>query len=252
MSNTAGSLDLRSEGDITDATGTNLVVMEDATFVAAGAIALNDMATDVLTMGGKATFVGTSVTVGDAGMFNANTLNFNSSGAVTIQEDSASKIEMTNTADSLDLRSGGDITDVAGTSLVVTGDATFVATGAITLNDMAGDNLTVGDDLMVGGKVAFTGVSITVGEAGTFNATTLNFNSAGAVTIQEDSATEIAMSNSAGSLDLRSIGNITDALATSIVVAGDATLTSANGSIGMVGSIFSNDANFNLLEITVG
>ena len=246
IANTADSLDLRSSGDISDAVGTSLVVTKDATFVATGAIALNDMAADILTIGGKASFAGSSINVGDAGTFNANTLNFNSGGAVTIQEDSATEIAMANTADSLDLRSGGDMTDAVGTNLIVTGDATFVAAGAIALNDMVTDVLTIG------GKASFAGSSINVGDAGTFNARTLNFNSGGSVTIQEDSAMEIAMANIADSLDLRGSGDMTDAAGTSIVVTRDATLTSDNGSIGKVGSIFKDDANFNLLEITVG
>ena len=96
--------------------------------------------------------------------------------------------------------------------------------------------------LTVGGKAAFASDAfITIGPAGVFKAGLLNFNAPGAVTIQEDSSTAIAMTNTAGTLSLTSTSDITDVptpdpampammLATTITVTGDATFTSG-GSI---------------------
>ena len=219
LSNTASTLSITSSGAITDSAATSIVTTSDATFTATGAVTLNDNGTDTLTVGGGATFSGTSISVGSAGTFNADSINFNSAGVVTIQEDSATVVGASNTASTLDLTSAGSITDLAAASIVTTGDATFTATGAVTLNDNGTDTLTVG------GKAAFSGSSIAIGPAGTFNADSINFNSAGTVTIQEDSDTVICLSNTASVLSLSSAGSITDLAATSVVTTGDATFT---------------------------
>ncbi len=240
MSNTAGTLILRSEGAITDALGTSIVVGDDGSFDSAVSIDLNDSVGDSLSVGSKATFAVDSsssvdtINIGDDGVFLAGSLNFNADGAVTIQEDSSvsdltpgTVLAMTSTAGSLTLESDGPVSDAAGTSVQVTGDATLTAGSAgIALNDVATD------ELIVGGKAAFAGDSITIGNAGLFLAGTLNFNAPGAVSIQEDTAptdpapgTAISMANTAGTLLLSSDGSITDTPMTQINVTGAASFT---------------------------
>lgn len=227
----ATSLTLSSVGAITDAPHTPIVVTDDASFTAGAEITLNDTPPDttagepgdVLQVGGKASFMaGTDITIGPTGTFNASQIQFNAPGAVSIQEDSATQIAMDNTAGSLDLRSAGTITDATMTFIVVTADASFMAAGAITLNDMpANPPLQISDFLDVGGKASFSGTSITIGGGGQFQAGQVQFNSPGAVFIEEDlsaeeivlmtpgAGMEVAMTNTAGTLQLESDGAIT-------------------------------------------
>ncbi|MCA9240512.1 MAG: hypothetical protein KDA37_09945, partial [Planctomycetales bacterium] len=253
---------------------TTITVTGDATFTSGGSITLADRAPDVpadkpgdeLAVAGKASFAANplvptaSITIGPAGLFTAGLLNFNAPGAVTIQEDiglsdlaPGTTIAMTNTAGTLVLSSDGNITDMPtpdpampammlATKITVTGDATFTSGGSITLADTAPDVPAgkPGDELAVAGKASFLSASaITIGPAGIFNAGLLNFNAPGAVTIQEDSITAIAMTNTAGTLSLTSTNDITDVptpdpampammLATTITVTGDATFTSGS------------------------
>lgn len=143
-------------------------------------------------------------------IFNTGSLTFNSGGAVTVQEDSATALNGLNTAASLALTSSGAITDNSSTSLIVTNGSSMTATGAITLNDNGTDVLSVG------GNAAFSGTSITLGSAGMANFGSLTFNSAGAVTIQEDSAMNILGVNTGGSTTLSSSAGISDLGVTSI------------------------------------
>jgi len=122
----------------------------------------------------------------------------------------------------LSLTSGGAITDASGASVTTTAGATLVATGAITLNDNGSDLLSVG------GNANFSGTAIDIGPAGTFNAQSLTFNSAGNVTIQEDDATELTGTNTAAALSLTSGGALTDASGTSVTTTGDATVVASN------------------------
>ncbi|WP_345689307.1 hypothetical protein, partial [Novipirellula caenicola] len=203
----ATSLVLSAGSNVTDSGVGVISAGNDATISSSGGtIVLNDNAADMITIGGNAKFNGGSIDVGPAGTFNAGTLSFTSSGAVTIQEDSAMEIAGVNTSGNLSLTSAGAITDddSAATTIAVTGDATLIATGAITLGESADDVLTAT------GNTNLSGSAITVGVDGTFNTNTLTFNSAGAVTIQEDSDTEIAGVNTSGNLSLTSAGAITD------------------------------------------
>ncbi len=248
--NTAGTLNLNSAGSITDAANTSIVVTGQATFTAANQITLNDNAGDTLNVANRVISSGTSITIGGAGTFLAGALNFNSAGAVNIQEDSATFLDGNNTANSLVLNSTSLISNLANTSLIVTNDATFNAGAAINLLGNAGDVLNVG------GKAAFSGASITVGPAGTFTAASINFNSAGAVAIQEDDSTEICLANTAGSLDLNSAGTITDQAGATVNVTNDAAFT-ANGAITLteaVGNVLSvgGKAAFTGTTITIG
>ncbi len=221
---TANSFDLTTTGAITDSTGTSLTVTDGSLMTATGAITLNDAATEVLSVGGNAAFSGTAITVGSAGAANFGSLTFTSAGAVTVQEDSDTALNGTSTANSLDLKTTGAITDNPGTSLTVTDGSSMTATGAITLNDTAADVLNVA------GNAAFSGTAITVGSAGTANFGSLTFTSAGVVTIQEDSDTFLTGSNTANSLGLITTGAITDSTGMSLIVTDDSLMT-ATGAI---------------------
>ena len=158
-----------------------------------------------ITITNNASFTGTAVTVGGAGATtNFGSVTFNSAGAVSIQEDSATGLAGANTAGSLSLTSTGDITD-ASASLAITNNARF------------------------------SGTNVTVGGAGiTTNLGSLTFNSAGTVTIQEDSATGLAGANTAGTLSLTSTGDITDA-STSLAVTNNASFSGTNVTVGGAG-----------------
>ena len=201
--NTAGSLALTSAGAITDAAGTHITVGDDASF-SGTSIVLADNAGDVLHVTDKASFSGGSITIAAPGDVNFGRVQFNSPGAVVINEDCCSVITGGNTAGSLEFTSAGGIADdPAGTSIVVTGNAKFTGT-SITLGDSAGDTTNFG---------------------------TLTFNSAGTVSISEDSATALTGDNTAASLVLSSAGAITE-VGTSLVVTGNASFSGASINLG--------------------
>ncbi|MCX6872955.1 MAG: hypothetical protein NTW21_03985, partial [Verrucomicrobia bacterium] len=228
-------------GTITDATGTSLTVTNAAAMTATGAITLNDIAGDVLSIGTNAAFSGTSITIGAPGTANLGSLTFNSSGAVTVQEDSDTQVAGVSTANSLALTSAGAITDdnLAVTSVTVANAAAMTAVGAITLNDNGSDVLSVG------GNAAFTGTVITIGTAGTANFGSLTFTTAGAVTVREASDTLLAGANTASNLTLRSTGAIAEAATASLTVA-DLTTLGAAGNIVLT----NNNNSLNRLTVT--
>ena len=188
-----------------DIVGVNTAGAGTSTLSSTGA--LSDAGATSTTIGGLCEFSGTSITLGTAGggapVFNTGTLTFNSGGAVAIDEDSAMDIVGANTASGgLTLDSTATIDDTGATSIAVTGLAD--------VNGVAGVNL---------------------GEGGTFDTTTLTFNSGGAVTIDEDSAMAIVGVNTAGAgANLDSTATIDDTGATSIAVTG---LADVNGVIGV-------------------
>src|SRR5439155_14399300 len=79
----------------------------------------------------------------------------------------------------------GSLTDAAGTSLSVA-NAAALAAGSIILADNGSDSLTIG------GNAAFSAGSITIASAGSVNFGSLTFASSGAVSISEDSSTQLA------------------------------------------------------------
>ncbi len=109
-------------------------------------------------------------------------------------------------------------------SVTVYGDATLIATNAITLNDAANESLTVRKGDLGGnvGHASFTsnnGGDIAVGDLGTTNFQSLQFNTTGNVTVQEDSDMDLQGVSVVGSqalsnrlLRLTSEGSITDTL----------------------------------------
>jgi filamentous hemagglutinin family protein len=222
--NTADSLALTSAGSITGAAGTSLTVTLGASFAGTSITLANDAA-DVLDIGGTASFAGGSITIGAAGEVDFGSLTFNSPGAVVINEDCCTELTGTSTAGTLNLTTSGALTDTGGASVTVAGDATFTAQ-SITLADSGGNVLNIG------GLATFAAPGgISVGAAGAVNFGSLNFNSADAVSISEDSATALTGDNTAASLVLSSAGAITE-VGTSLVVTGNASFSGTSINLG--------------------
>ncbi|MEI7947789.1 MAG: filamentous hemagglutinin N-terminal domain-containing protein, partial [bacterium] len=210
----ANNLSVTAIGAITDNAAANLSVQGDAAFTGTS-ITLADTVTDVLTVAGNANFDGDAgvITIGPAGLVNLGTLTFTTTGAVTIQEDGHTELSGTSTAGSLSLTSTATLTDdPAGASVTVTGNAFFEGT-SITLADNA-------DVLSVGGNARFKAdtTGITIGAAGTVNFGTLTFTAPTSVTIQEDNATVLSGTSTAGSLSLTSALTITDDATANVTV----------------------------------
>ncbi len=259
-SNSASSLSLTSAAGITD-TSTSLSVTNNATLS------------------------GTSIAIGGAGATtNFGSLTFTSAGAVTVQEDSSTVVTGVNSALSLSLTSTAGITDTS-TSLAVTNNASFSGTsidiggggitttlGSLTFNSAGAVNIQVdaataitgvntamslslsstgaitdtSTSLTVTNNASFNGTSISVGGAGpTTNFGNLTFTSAGAVSIQEDSATVLAGTNTAASLTLTSAAAITDT--GTVVVSGLTILNAGAGASNIVLDSAVND--FGSLQI---
>ena len=233
--------------------------------------ALSDAGATSVTVTGLGSFGGTSISLG-GGTFNTGTLTFNSGGSVTIAEDSNMDIVGINTGGVTILTSTGGISDAGATSVNVgalTASGTSISLGggifnATTVNFNSVGNVAIAEDsntdivgvntagsalitstgalsdagatsVTVTGLGSFGGTSISLG-GGTFNTGTLTFNSAGNVTIAEDSNMDIVGANTAGSATLTSTGAISDAAATSIAITGLGSF--AGTSISLGGGIF--------------
>lgn len=219
----ASELRLVSAGDITDTTG-------------------------AIQITGLASFSGSSISLGGA-LANTNfgSLNFSSTGAVAVQEDSATELAGANSALSLQIVSAGDLTDTSaslmvsdlaqfeGTSITLGGATRSTELGMLTFSSLgdvsiqvdaatqlAGDNAALSlvldstgaisdssSSLSVTNHAELSGSSIAIGGAGiSTNFGSLSFHSLGAVTVQEDSSTQVSAASTAGSLDLQSVGQV--------------------------------------------
>ncbi|MFQ3650072.1 MAG: hypothetical protein SNJ75_07040, partial [Gemmataceae bacterium] len=166
---------------------------------------ISNTASAALTVTGNASFTGTTVTLGTlAGdVMNFGSLTFNSGGAVTIEEDSATELTATSTANSLVLSSSGAISNTASAALTVTGNASFTGT-TVTLGTLAGDVMNFG--------------SLTV-------------SATGAVTVEEDS--DMAVNTVSGTaVLLRSTGAISDTNGAALNITGSTVLLQAATGIG--------------------
>ncbi len=132
-----------------------------------------------------------------------------------------------------------DIVDVNfNANVTTTGAATVSATGAIADGAAA---------ISVGGLASFSGSSITLDNPAAHNFGSLTFNSAGLVTIIENSATTLSGTNTAASLVLTSAGAITDDATADLAVTGNASLS---GTSITLGDQAANDVNFGSLTFT--
>ena len=240
----ATSLTLSSSAYIRDNNGAVITITNGATFNAGSSIELNEDVSNALSIGNLAYFnAGTSLAVGSAGSANFGLLRFTAGSSATIQEDSATLLTGASSSTSLMLSSSDSIEDDNTATVAITGPATFIATTFITLNEAAGNIITVD------GLASFTaGTSIAIGSLGTANFGTLQFSAANAVTIQEDSDTNLVGSSSSDSLDLSSSGSIQDSVGSSLTTSGAAVLTASNAiAIG-----FDGTANFGTLTFVSG
>ena len=231
-----GSLNVTGDAvTITEDSGTVLRGVSAASLTLSSAGPISDAAGTTIAVSGLATLVaddGTDkqeITLGGdvADSTNFGTLNV-TGAAVTITEDSDTALTGVS-ATSLTLSSAGPISDAAGTTIAVSGLATLVAD-----NGTVKQEITLGDD----GSDA-TGF-------GSLNVT------GGAVTITEDSGTELT-GVSAASLTLSSAGPISDAAGTTIAVSGLATLVADNGTVKQeitLGDDGSDTTNFSSLNVT--
>ena len=169
--------------------------------------ALTNTATAAIAVTGNSSLRGTSVTIGTNGLndtFNTGTLTFNSAGAVSIAEDTATTVVGVNTASVLTLASAGALDNAAGASITTIGLSTMSGT-SINIGNAAGD---------------------------TFNTGTLTFNSAGAVNIAENSNMLVTGINTAGTLVLQTPADIDSVLGAAITVTGNTVRLLAGGTIG--------------------
>ena len=187
---TAGSLRLASNGRILDGLTTQINVSGLAELFGNAGVRLGDNGVDV---------------------FNAGTVNFQSNGQVSINEDSAINIVGTNTARSMNLRSKASITD--------------------------DDNATINVQFQSG----FTAQSVRIGDTDTdqFNSNSIYFFTEGRFDLSEDSDTlVIEEKNFAQSMRLRSSGQITDEAVARMTITNLAEFDAESAIIGDVGSDF--------------
>ncbi|MCY2986874.1 MAG: hypothetical protein NTY19_03290 [Planctomycetota bacterium] len=191
---TAGGAVSMSEDDGTLLSGTSTA--NSLNLTSAGEITNATSAS--LTIANQATVSGTAIDLGnqsdDVATFGS--LTFTSGGAVRISEDSSTQLTGTNTAGSLELSSTAGIVNAVAASLTVTANAAFSGT-AIDVGNQSDDAATFGS---------------------------LTFTSGGAVSISEDSSTQLTGSNTADSLTLSSAAGITNTDSASLSVANTASL----------------------------
>ena len=143
---------------------------------------------------GHAEFFGNNrVRIGEGGLdtFNAGSIEFRSNGHVHFTENSDSLFIGDNSAGSADLNSWGHIRDTPGT------------------------------DINIRHETGFQGISVLIGDSPTdvFNTGSLYFFTRDQFTISEDSNTHIIETkNQAGSLNIESAGQVTDALDARVTV----------------------------------
>ncbi|NTU59180.1 MAG: S-layer family protein, partial [Chlorobiaceae bacterium] len=142
---------------------------------------------------------GSSINLGNQtnDSFNTGTLTFNSRGDVSISEDSGTMVTGINTAANLTLVSAGALANTQYARITVSGNSNL------------------------------RGTSIDLGNASLsyFNTGSLTFNSAGDVSIRENSDTAVVGSNTAGNLTLVSSGKLASAVSSATIVDGLSSLT---------------------------
>ncbi|MFO0975710.1 MAG: hypothetical protein U0996_04890 [Planctomycetaceae bacterium] len=155
---------------------------------------------------GNASLSGSSVNLGFAigdnvqlGSFSANT-----TGATDLSEDSSTLLENTVQAASLKIVSTGSITNTAGATINVSGNASFSGS-SLNLGFAAGDNVQLGS---------------------------LSANTTGASNLSEDSSTLLENTVQASSLKIVSSGSITNAAGATINVSGNGSFSGSSLNLG--------------------
>jgi hypothetical protein len=231
ITSTAG---ITQTGTDTGAGSGDITVTGNADFFASDNITLADAAGKNIAVTGEAyfeTLATKNIVIGTAGDANFGSVGLKALAA-TVQEDSATVLDGVNVT-TLSVTSTDTITQTgtdtgAGSGdILVSGDADFVAAKDITLANVAGRNISVGNEAFLQ-----SATNVTVGTAGT-----ANFGSVGlkavVANVQEDSdtaldgvdVTTLIISSTAG---ITQTGSDTGAGTTSIDVAGAATFTATN------------------------
>jgi hypothetical protein len=245
--NTASSATLSSTAGISDAGATSIAVT------------------------GLTDVNGTSITLGAGGTFNSGTLTFNSSGAVSIAEDSAMDIVGVNTAGTLSL-TGVGLSQAIGT-ITATGPTTVDAgaanvsltqlandfQGLFTLNNAAtasindANTITFASPVVLTGSFTITAPNIVVGDvttngfqqyngnvtmASTYLTNNNPFAVTGTTTLENDSVVDIGSSSATFGGAVNADANPADGQETlSIVSGGTATFNAPVGNTQPLGSL---------------
>lgn len=181
-------------------------------------VSLGAASISALSIDGSATAAGqlanlnssTGLTVGNLNVADVDDVDFSNAG-----NDVVGSLSVTNVS-SLSLTDGNDVSIAA-----------LSASGDVTISSVAGDITDAdGTTIGVGGNAEFDAANITLGDHATDTTDfgSLTFDSAGSVNITEDSATELARDNDAGTLSLTSSGTLTNADGTTLDVTNDADL----------------------------
>ena len=129
---------------------------------------------------------------------------------------------------------GLNVTVVDGVGGLLLGNTT--ATGNLVATSTGGAlTNTAAATIAVTGNSSLSGMSVTIGTNGlsdTFNTGTLTFNSAGAVSIAEDTGTTLSGTSTASALTLSSAGALDNAAAATVNVTGLSTLSGTSINIG--------------------
>lgn len=149
-------------------------------------------------------FIATNVNLGDTETdeFNTGSIQFNTTEQFTVNENSSTNFVANNVANSLNVTSAGNITNIY--EFEINGATMNVATVA-----------------------AFTGVNIDLGDQlnDQLNFGAVQFNAPGVVSISEDSGMVLALDSTASSATLNSTGNLADAEEATLNVSGTTQLT---------------------------
>ena len=166
--------------------------------------ALTDSSATTITVANLARLQGSSISLGDRGVFTSRLTEFNSAGDVDVAQQSVVRLFGSNTAANLRLTSTDRIVDNHLVTTNVTFNSTFVAPLVI-LGDSAKDE---------------------------FNTGSLTLTASSYASVSEDSDTVILGDNLAGGLSLESVGAIQNGAGTSLTTTGRTTLTGTRINLG--------------------
>ncbi|MGI9468884.1 MAG: DUF4347 domain-containing protein, partial [Rubripirellula sp.] len=189
---TSDTVDLNASSGIGNTTGVALSSSNITADTTTGDVEIANNLGTAVSVSSLSTGTG-SVSFDQSGGGDLSTSTVSASGAVTLANAAGSlSLAGAVTGDSLDASASGAITDDSDGDLAIAGLAEFTA-GSLELGNDAGNATNFG---------------------------TLTFNSAGSVTISEDSSVDLVGINTAGSADLDSVAGVSDAGATSLNVTG--------------------------------
>ncbi len=201
--NTTGATDLSEDSSTVLA---NTVQAASLKIVSTGSI--TNAAGATINVSGNGSFSGSSLNLGFAAgdSVQLGSLSANTTGASNLSEDSSTLLENTVQALSLKIVSSGSITNAAGATINVSGNASFSGS-SLNLGFAAGDNV----------------------QLDSFSASTT-----GAAELSEDDSTLLVNTVQANSLRIVSTGGITNSANTSVNVTGNAEFEGSDVNLGFV------------------